>query len=342
MLQGYGDNYNLLRNRNVPTATTWPSIAVVIPNHERIDTLSQALTSVARQHYCGTVRVYLVYRERPEIRPILEALGRDVVPVASPSEDGRNSIAVKRNAGIAAATEDLIAFLDDDDIWHPWKLRLQVDALRMSPSALAAGTRFTKFARVPRWREVPAAPRIRRLSRHTILRGGAIATSSLLATAQALHQIQFDERPAWRAVEDYDFKIRLHEAGPVCRVEARLTGYRVGEPSVSGTDRRHQYARALSVLAASVGPGRDGWLLRAAALELIPIAALAGGGALTSEAEECLLEALDGRLFGPLDPPLAAMIQKRWESPRISSVVRTFRHRLVPHHDRQPSNTNSE
>ena len=56
-------------------------------------------------------------------------LGPGVTGIPSSDEDGRNPITVKRNLGLRASNEDLVAFLDDDDLWHPRKLRAQVAAM---------------------------------------------------------------------------------------------------------------------------------------------------------------------------------------------------------------------
>ena len=42
-----------------------------------------------------------------------------------------------RNAGIDAARGDFIAPLDADDLWHPDKLRLHLEALRQAVEAIA-------------------------------------------------------------------------------------------------------------------------------------------------------------------------------------------------------------
>lgn len=45
-----------------------------------------------------------------------------------------------RNTGILALGTDLVAFLDDDDVWHPEKLDRQVAALVAEPAAVMAST----------------------------------------------------------------------------------------------------------------------------------------------------------------------------------------------------------
>ena len=46
-------------------------------------------------------------------------------------------LAMARNAGIAASQGELLVFLDDDDVWHPDRLRRQVAELSRDPDAVA-------------------------------------------------------------------------------------------------------------------------------------------------------------------------------------------------------------
>jgi hypothetical protein len=46
---------------------------------------------------------------------------------------GRTGAAGARNAGLALASADLVAFIDDDDRWHPHKVRRQVEAFESRP-----------------------------------------------------------------------------------------------------------------------------------------------------------------------------------------------------------------
>ena len=50
-------------------------------------------------------------------------------------EQGNSGIAAARNRGIDAARGDVVAFLDDDDLWHPRKLELQIARLDAVPGA---------------------------------------------------------------------------------------------------------------------------------------------------------------------------------------------------------------
>ena len=45
-----------------------------------------------------------------------------------------------RNAGLREAGGEWVAFLDDDDVWHPCKLAWQAEALQAHPEVGALGT----------------------------------------------------------------------------------------------------------------------------------------------------------------------------------------------------------
>jgi len=109
-----------------------PKVSVIIPTHNRAALLRRAIASVLRQSF-----------QDFEIVLIDDASDDDTrAAIASQSDvriryfrNGRNrGEAVSRNAGVAHATGEYIAFLDDDDTWLPEKLETQVRLLDRCPA----------------------------------------------------------------------------------------------------------------------------------------------------------------------------------------------------------------
>jgi glycosyltransferase involved in cell wall biosynthesis len=108
----------------------WPSVGVILPTHNRPQTLRTALSSVLSQDYQGDIRAIVVH-DRSEIDSSLEGDG----PVRVMGNTRTPGLAGARNTGVMALSTDLVAFCDDDDEWLPGKLRAQVAALREEPAA---------------------------------------------------------------------------------------------------------------------------------------------------------------------------------------------------------------
>jgi glycosyltransferase involved in cell wall biosynthesis len=106
-----------------------PHVTVVIPAFNAATTIGRALDSVAAQ----TVRpkqVLVVDDGSSEDLAFAVARFRSSVQVIRKKHGG---VASARNCGIAAATGDVVAFLDADDYWEPDKLALQLAILSQHP-----------------------------------------------------------------------------------------------------------------------------------------------------------------------------------------------------------------
>lgn len=111
-----------------------PLVSVVLPTHDRPERLRRALASVLAQSY-RALQVLVVddASERP-VDDVVEAVGgqdRRVQLVRLPTPCGA---AAARNRALSRASGDLVAFLDDDDLWKPHKLERQVAFLLDHPS----------------------------------------------------------------------------------------------------------------------------------------------------------------------------------------------------------------
>jgi glycosyltransferase involved in cell wall biosynthesis len=105
-----------------------PEVSVVIPTRDRWDLLStHSLPSALAQE---AVRLEVVVVDDGSV----DGTARRVEHMADERvrcirlEKSRGAAAA-RNTGIAAARGDWVAFLDDDDLWSPRKIRAQLDSL---------------------------------------------------------------------------------------------------------------------------------------------------------------------------------------------------------------------
>ncbi|RCK78595.1 MAG: Glycosyl transferase, family 2 [Candidatus Ozemobacter sibiricus] len=112
-------------------------VTVVIPAYNPGSFLDEALRSVAAQTAPPGRVIVIDDGSDPPVRPEagpwpfqLDFLRLDHAGQAA-----------ARNAGLAAWTTDLIAFLDADDVWHPLKLEWQLVALIRHPTAACVGCR---------------------------------------------------------------------------------------------------------------------------------------------------------------------------------------------------------
>jgi glycosyltransferase involved in cell wall biosynthesis len=136
-------------------------------------------------------------------------------------------VARARNTGIDHADTPWVAFVDDDDLWAPAKLRAQLDALARRPAARWACTGAVDVdsaCRVLGAADPPPGPDVADLllKRNVIPGGGS---GVLAATALARQIGGFD--PALSTLADWDFYTRLGLRSPVAAAPRPLMAYHV-------------------------------------------------------------------------------------------------------------------
>jgi len=135
--------------------------------------------------------------------------------------------AAARNAGIRGASGDLVAFLDDDDLWHPKKLAQQVRWLAARPEIGALGTVCLRMAAPDMSAaRVKRTAGIRRVSRPALLRANRLCLSSAVVRRRCLDESGgFDESLA--LAQDWDLWLRISQRWKIARLRAPLTIYRL-------------------------------------------------------------------------------------------------------------------
>lgn len=110
-----------------------PLVSVVLPTHDRPDRLRRALASVLGQTYD---RLEVLVVDDASTHPVDDVVGDvaggdrrvELVRLSRPSGAAR-----ARNTAFERASGELVAFLDDDDVWSPHKLERQVAYLGAHP-----------------------------------------------------------------------------------------------------------------------------------------------------------------------------------------------------------------
>ena len=183
-----------------------PTVSVVVPTHEREDLLVEAVRSATGQTRAPLEVLVVDDAGSAATREAVErgAVG-STVPVRylhNAEGDGASS---SRNLGAEHAVGDLVAFLDDDDLWHPRYLATAVRSLVQQDSH-AVFTRLDRFAAAGR-----ALPRDLRAA-DVVARNPGVSGSSIVVAKDAFSVAGGFDPQMWVS-NDKDFLVRFLDAG---------------------------------------------------------------------------------------------------------------------------------
>jgi glycosyltransferase involved in cell wall biosynthesis len=207
----------------MPTTSIMPGVSIVIPTRNRRHLIELALASVLRQQDADIEVIVVDDASTDDTAAILSRLAhRGVRLVRQPSRGG---VSAARNRGIGEASGEWIAFLDDDDVWAPEKLRRQLEAVTGAGLTwvYAGDVNVDEGLRVLSGSAPPTPDQVMEaMSRYNPVPTGA---SNVMVRADALAEAgPFD--PQLRRTEDWDMWIRLARTGPPAYVPHPLVAYR--------------------------------------------------------------------------------------------------------------------
>jgi glycosyltransferase involved in cell wall biosynthesis len=200
-----------------------PEITVVIPTRDRADLLvRRALPAAFMQEDVDLEIVVVDDGSRDATPTVLEQVAdRRVRRVQHPSSLG---VAAARNSGIRHARAPWIAFLDDDDIWAPSKLRTQLDAAASTERAFVYGAALDLDERL-NVRLLDPAPDTGSLPRNLLERNMIPAGSSNVIVRASLIDAVGGFDLALAHCADWELWIRLAVAGTAVACAEPLVGY---------------------------------------------------------------------------------------------------------------------
>jgi glycosyltransferase involved in cell wall biosynthesis len=182
-------------------------VACIIPTHDRPDLLSQALDSVLGQAMAPAEVVVVDDLDDPHTATVVAAVALQApFPVRHVVNRALGGASGSRNAGAAASTAPVLAFLDDDDAWRPEYLRDACAALQQS-GAEAVISGLTRFRQDGGIQQIVMPP-LPAITGRLYEKNFGMTGSNLVITRPAFERIGgFD--PALPVFNDWDFLIRM-------------------------------------------------------------------------------------------------------------------------------------
>jgi glycosyltransferase involved in cell wall biosynthesis len=212
-------------------------ISVVIPAYNAARYLSDTLASVAAQTRAPAEVIVVDDGSSDDTAAIAAAAGAIVI------RQSNGGASAARNAGVARAQSQWIAFLDADDLWLPAYIERVAAVAQCCPDVAAIFTDYLlddPSAPCASWfaadrsyralRGVMVAPRVRRFARDdltsALVRSRSFVSTSAFTVRRAafINCGGFD--PSYRRAEDLELMLRLFAHTTAAALEEPLSVYR--------------------------------------------------------------------------------------------------------------------
>ena len=199
-------------------------VSVVVPTRNRYALLAMTIRSVLAQRDVD-FEVIVVDDASTDATPsVLANFGDPRIRVIR--HDTPQGVSAARNRGIAAARTGWVAFLDDDDLWAPTKLRLQLEAARETGASwvyvghVNMNVQYRVTGGAP---PLPPGQLVKELPQQNVVPGGC---SGVMVSKQTLTLTGgFDTE--FQPLADWELWLRLARTGPPACVPQPLVAYRL-------------------------------------------------------------------------------------------------------------------
>lgn len=207
-----------------------PSISVIIPTFKHEEFIVETVESVFAQTY-EDYEVIVVNDGSPDdtevvLRPYIEA---QRIRYLWQENEG---VAAARNAGLALARGEWIAFLDDDDLWPMDKLEWQAPCLESSNAVMVGGL-CSLFGDATDRKMLLTSDGFEAFTTPDLFKSNPFGSpGQTLIRKSALDQIGGFDPSIW-GVDDMDLWIRLSKIGEIRRYQKVALFYRVHDANAS-------------------------------------------------------------------------------------------------------------
>lgn len=227
-------------------------VSVIIPTYNRAAYLPQALDSVLNQTLPKDFELEVIVVDdgsTDDTAKVLKKYGKKIIYKQIP-HSGKPATA--RNAGIALAKGELIAFQDSDDEWAPNKLKLQLPLFNDDNVVLSFGNAEAMDENGKKFhKQLFSKSSLAQAEKFaSLIKQNTISTLTVMVRSAVLQQVGgFNESKQLRAVEDYELWLRIaaHYPRGLRSINDTLAYYRTHGQNISSTDDLTAIVRLLNV-----------------------------------------------------------------------------------------------
>jgi glycosyltransferase involved in cell wall biosynthesis len=201
-----------------------PEVTVIVPTHNRPHLLALTLRTILWQQDVDLEVIVVDDGSTDDMAAVVSRFGDPRVRVIR--HETPQGVCVARNRGVAEARGAWLAFCDDDDLWAPDKLALQLHAAHRAERMWAYGgaVHVNLALRVMTAKPAPPAEQlVRVLPRWNLMPGGS---SNVIARTEVIQAIRGWD-PGLINLADWDLWARLAAAGMPAAVNRPVVGYRI-------------------------------------------------------------------------------------------------------------------
>jgi len=216
------------------------TVSVILPSCDSEQWIAQAIDSVLKQSYKDIELIIIDDASNDGTVEIVKRFAADPRVILKVREHCSGGPAIPRNDGLKIATGEYLAFIDSDDIWHPRKLELQLNAMRTHRLNFLSSL-HTSFRRLPPNAQAfnQRQATIQRKTHYQLLSKNWVVTSSALISKTLFDDIQFNQSFNYIGVEDYLAWLEMHQREDIesAVLVAPLVFYRVRSDSISSSKK---------------------------------------------------------------------------------------------------------
>lgn len=211
-------------------------ISVILPVHNRETTILRAVESVLAQENVALECIVVDDGSTDGTLARLETIGDARLRVMPLPVCGGACRA--RNAGVAAARGEFIAFQDSDDVFHPDKLARQLRFLqeKQADVVVCAMRKITTFAPDKCVQEHVPQHMPETITHDLLLQENLCSTQCLLGRAEVFRSVPFDE--GMPRLQDWALMLDVTRQYRVCGDNAELVDVYVQSDSLSSQPKR--------------------------------------------------------------------------------------------------------